>query len=79
MLLPNGDLITANSDAINSDATQTSEYIEFNQSGKFIDQFSIDPNGGGAFGLAAEVVGDDIAFAAVNDNQGTLTLWHFEG
>ena len=75
ILLPNGDLITSNSDAINPSATENSEYVEFTQSGQFVDQFSIDPNPGGAFGLASVVVGDEINFAAVNDNQGTLTLW----
>ena len=78
-MLPNGNLITSNSDAINPSATQTSEYVEFTQGGQFVGQFSIDPNPGGAFGLASMGLGDDVLFAAVNDNQGTLTLWHFEG
>ena len=52
VLAPNGDLITANGDAVNPDPTQTSELVEFTPEGKFVGQFSIDPTAGAAFGLA---------------------------
>ena len=43
VLAPNGDLITANGDAVNADPTQPSELVEFTPRGKFVGQFSIDP------------------------------------
>ena len=52
VLAPNGDLITANGDAVNPDPNQPSELVEFTPQGKFVGQFSIDPTQGGAFGLA---------------------------
>ena len=43
VLAPNGDLITANGDAVNADPNQASELVEFTPRGKFVGQFSIDP------------------------------------
>jgi DNA-binding beta-propeller fold protein YncE len=79
VLLPDGNLITANGDSINADSTQTSELVEFTPSGKFVGETSIDPGAAGAFGIAAEVTGDDTVFAAVDDNTNTLKVWDFEG
>ena len=39
---PNGDLLTANGDAVNGDPTQPSEIVEFTTSGKFVGQFNVD-------------------------------------
>jgi hypothetical protein len=44
---PDGNLIAANTDAVNSDSTQPSELVEFTTAGKFVDQVSVDPNTGG--------------------------------
>jgi DNA-binding beta-propeller fold protein YncE len=78
-LAPNGDLIAANGDAVNADATNThnSELIEFTTAGKFVDQFQISPTAGGAFGLAIEQSGDSTTLAAVNDILNELEIWTF--
>ena len=78
VLAPNGHLITANSDGSNADPAQPSEIVEFTVGGKFIFQFPIDPNNGGAFGIAIgpSPLGDDFfRFAAVDDNNDTLTVF----
>jgi hypothetical protein len=72
---PNGDLIVANSDVINSNPLLPSEYVEFTKQGKFISQLSIDPAQGGSFGLAVNVAGQEAFLAAVDDNTATLILW----
>jgi len=78
ILAPNGDLIASNGDAVNGDPKQPSELVEFTRNGKFVSQFSIDPNQGGAFGIAAATFGDELRFAAVNDNTNSLEVWTFE-
>jgi hypothetical protein len=39
---PNGDLLTANGDAVNDDPTQPSEIVEFTRTGRFVRQFNVD-------------------------------------
>jgi uncharacterized protein (TIGR03118 family) len=78
VLAPNGDLITANSDAVNPDPNQTSELVEFTPGGKFVGEFSLDPAAGGAFGLAATDVGGILRLAAVDDNTNSLDVWTFQ-
>ena len=36
---------------------------------------SVDPNPGGAFGMAIYTVGDVATFAAVDDNTNSLLMW----
>jgi len=73
---PNGDLLVANSDGSNADPNQPSEIVEFTTGGQFVAQFSVDPNLGGAFGVAAEKVGTRaIRMVTVDDDQNTLTSW----
>jgi hypothetical protein len=75
-LAPNGDLITANGDAVNTGGTQNS-LVEFTPQGKFVAQFQFDPGAsGGAFGLAFSSGNDDVRFAAVDDDQNTLDIWN---
>ena len=75
-LAPNGNLITANGDAVFAGGTQNA-LVEFTQFGKFVAQYQVDPGpGGAAFGLAITGFGDDIRFAAVNDNQNQLDIWN---
>jgi hypothetical protein len=50
---PNGDLITANGDAVNGDPTQPSEIVEFTKNGEFVGQFNVDAGQEGAFGMAS--------------------------
>jgi hypothetical protein len=78
VLAPNGDLITANGDAVNPDPTQTSELVEFTPKGKFVGELSIDPNPGGAFGLAVTNVGGLLRLAAVEDVTNSLDVWTFD-
>jgi hypothetical protein len=77
-LAPNGNLITANGDAVNPDPTQTSELVEFTPKGKFVGQFWIDPNAGGAFGVAATDQGGLLRVAAVEDVTNSLDIWTFD-
>jgi uncharacterized protein (TIGR03118 family) len=77
VLAPNGDLITANGDAVNGDATQPSELVEFTPQGKFVGQFSIDTAQGAAFGIAVSNVDGLLRFAAVEDATNSLDIWTF--
>lgn len=73
---PNGDLIVANSDGSNVDPNQPSELVEFTTEGRFVTEFSVDPNNGGAFGLALSRIGNEaVRFAAVDDNANSLNIW----
>ena len=75
-LAPNGNLITANGDAVNVGGTQNA-LVEFTQQGKFVAQFQVDPGaGGGAFGLAFSGGFENFRFAAVDDDQNTLDIWN---
>jgi hypothetical protein len=76
-LAPNGHLITANNDnTIPGSTVPPSEYVEFTKSGQFVGAFQIDPNPGGAFGLAIRQTGRNTAiFAAVDDNVPNLQIF----
>ncbi|WP_152761172.1 NHL repeat-containing protein [Paraburkholderia franconis] len=75
-LAPNGDLVTSNGDAINPDAQQPSEIVEFTPDGHFVAQMQVDPTPGSAFGLAFGLSSSGQSqFAAVNDNTNTATVW----
>lgn len=76
-MAPNGHLLVSNNDAINSDPNQPSEIVEFTIQGKFVKQLSVDPSQGGSFGLAVEVLRNDMStFAAVDDVTNTLLIWN---
>jgi hypothetical protein len=75
VMAPNGDLLVANNDVINSDPTQPSEIVEFTVTGQFITQFSVDPAQGGSFGMAINVKHDVATFAAVDDNVPNLLIF----
>lgn len=73
---PNGHLLVANSDGNNVDPNQPSELVEFTPGGQFLAQYSINPNNGGAFGVALQSIGwGTIRMAAVDDNQNTIHIW----
>jgi sugar lactone lactonase YvrE len=74
-LAPNGNLISTQSDAINQDPNQLSEVVEFTPAGKFVAEFSVDPNAGSAFGLAIGSHGDSLVFATVDDTTAVLNIW----
>jgi DNA-binding beta-propeller fold protein YncE len=48
---PNGNLLTANGDAVNADALHPSEIVEFTRWGEFVREYNVDASQGGAFGL----------------------------
>jgi uncharacterized protein (TIGR03118 family) len=77
VLAPNGHLITANGDAVNPDPTQPSELVEFTPQGRFVGQFSVDPNAGSAFGLAVTNHDGILRLAAVDDFTNALDIWTF--
>jgi sugar lactone lactonase YvrE len=74
---PNGDLIIANGDAVNTDPNNLNELVEITPQGRFLSSFQIDsgPAGGAAFGLAATEVNGVTRFAAVDDNTNTINIW----
>lgn len=75
-ILPNGHFLVANSDGSNADPMQPSELVEYSAAGDFLNQMSVDPNNGGAFGLAITNLGwGTFRLAAVNDNANALNIW----
>jgi hypothetical protein len=75
VLAPNGNLITANGDAVFGGGTQN-ELVEFTQQGSFVSQHQIDAGAAGAaFGVASTVSQGAIRFAAVDDDLNTVTIW----
>jgi hypothetical protein len=76
VLAPNGHLLISNSDEFNPNPQEPSAIDVYTVNGQFIGQIFVDPNLGGAFGLnIANVDAEVVRFAAVNDNQNTLTIW----
>jgi hypothetical protein len=75
VLAPNGDLITANGDAVNGDPTRPSEIVEFTKSGKFVGEFNVDAGQGGAFGIGLVTIGSDtVRLAVVDDNANDIIV-----
>jgi hypothetical protein len=73
---PNGNLLTANGDAVNSDPTHPSEIVEFTKSGEFVREFNVDASQGGAFGIATVLSGlPRFNFAAVDDVPNTISVY----
>lgn len=74
---PNGDLLVANSDVINSDPTQPSEIVEFTKKGGFVKELSVDASQGGSFGLATVLESDpeEAILATVDDVTGSLIIY----
>jgi hypothetical protein len=77
-LLANGDLLTANDDGVNTTTIDNpSAIIEFTPSapdGKFVAQYQVDPNPGGAFGLNTSSSGDQTLLGYVDDNTATASV-----
>ena len=71
-----GHLISSEGDAVNPDAAQPSEIVEFTEQGKFVNQFSIDSAPGSAFGLALQQGASGSRFAAVDDGLNVLDIWN---
>jgi DNA-binding beta-propeller fold protein YncE len=72
---PNGDLLTANGDAVNMDPLHPSEIVEFTRWGEFVREYNVDASQGGAFGIDA--VQDSILgfnYAVIDDVTNSLAV-----
>jgi hypothetical protein len=78
IIAPNGDLITANADPATfpPGPTDPSEIIEISPTGGLVREFSIDPNAGSAFAIAAANKGPINQFAYVDDFVSSCTIWN---
>ena len=77
---PNGDLITANGDAVNGDPTHPSELVEFTKGGKFVGESNVDAGQGGAFGIAVPPgTFYPLILAAVDDVPNAVTVFNAPG
>ena len=75
-LAPNGDLLAANGDAINSDPAHPSEIVEFTRHGHFVRQYNVDASQGGAFGLDTESDPDGgFNYAVIDDVTNSLSVY----
>jgi len=74
---PNGHLLTANGDAVNTDPTHPSEIVEFTRDGTFVREFNLDAGADAAFGVAT-VLSEDARFnfTVDNDNTNALAVYH---
>jgi DNA-binding beta-propeller fold protein YncE len=71
----NGNLLTANGDAVNADPTQPSEIVEFTKQGKFVTEFNVDAGQGGAFGIGvAEIAPAIERLVWIDDNANDVTV-----
>jgi hypothetical protein len=73
---PNGDLLAANGDAVNSDPLHPSEIVEFTKEGSFVQEYNVDSSQGGAFGI--DTVGNSDAhfnYAVIDDVTNSLSVF----
>jgi hypothetical protein len=74
-LAPNGNLITANGDAVNAGGKQNA-LVEFTPQGILVAEYQIDAGApGSAFGVASISSQGAVRFAATDDNFNILTVW----
>jgi hypothetical protein len=72
---PNGHLLVANADpAVSQDPNEPSEIVEFTRSGRFVRQYSVDPNLGAAFALGIKNHDGTDVFAYVDDFLSNCTI-----
>jgi hypothetical protein len=75
---PNGDLLTANGDAVNADPVYPSEIVEFTRSGRFVSEYDVDASQGGAFGLDTAAPGQftgGFNYAVIDDVTNNLAVY----
>jgi DNA-binding beta-propeller fold protein YncE len=72
-LAPNGNLLTANGDAVNADVLHPSEIVEFSTGGRFIREYNVDSSQGGAFGLDTLREGP-FNYAVIDDINNSLSV-----
>lgn len=72
---PNGNLLTANGDAVNADMLHPSEIVEFTRTGDFVREYDVDSSQGGAFGLDTVRSADArFNYAAIDDVTNNLSV-----
>jgi hypothetical protein len=75
-MAPNGNLLTANGDAVNADVLHPSEIVEFTKWGQYVREYDVDSSQGGAFGLDVRASGDGFDYAVIDDVTNTFTITH---
>ncbi|HXR25700.1 MAG TPA: hypothetical protein VN742_10100 [Candidatus Binataceae bacterium] len=71
---PNGNLLTANGDAVNADVLQPSEIVEFTPWGQFVREYNVDASQGGAFGIDTRTDAYGFNFAVIDDVTNNLLV-----
>jgi len=74
-MAPNGNLLTANGDAVNGDVLHPSEIVEFTTEGRFIREYNVDPSQGGAFGIDTILEGSGWNYAVIDDVTNSLAVY----
>jgi DNA-binding beta-propeller fold protein YncE len=73
---PNGNLLTANGDAVNADVLHPSEIVEFTKNGKIVREYDVDASQGGAFGIDTFIDSDGaFNYAVVDDVTNSLAVY----
>lgn len=73
---PNGNLLTANGDAVNGDVLHPSEIVEFTKYGHFVREYNVDSSQGGAFGIDTRTAKDAaFNFAVIDDVTNSLSVY----
>jgi DNA-binding beta-propeller fold protein YncE len=75
---PNGNLLTANGDAVNADLLHPSEIVEFTPWGQFVHEYNVDASQGGAFGIDTVRHGP-FNYAVIDDVANSLSVYRLEG
>jgi hypothetical protein len=71
---PNGNLLTANGDAVNADVTHPSEIVEFTTRGQFVQEYNVDASQGGAFGIDTVSGWAPFNYAVIDDVTNSLSV-----
>ncbi len=77
-LASDGHLIAANADGNNANPADPSTLVEYTQGGRFVNNFSLNRTNGAAFAVAV-TRGPRPFLAAVNDADGTVTVYQVHG
>ncbi|HLN48906.1 MAG TPA: hypothetical protein VK251_05310 [Steroidobacteraceae bacterium] len=71
---PNGNLLTANGDAVNADVLHPSEIVEFTPWGRFVREYNVDASQGGAFGIDTRTDPYGFNYAVIDDVTNNLLV-----
>ena len=73
-LAPNGNLLTANGDAVHGDVLHPSEIVEFTRWGEFVREYNVDASQGGAFGIDTREDDQGFNYAVIDDVTNSLLV-----